>query len=82
MMHDYAGETQGATQQASQCASFYSAAHPMNRPFFGSLYPCHTNLRRIDFQKVHPNNTIGRGPANDFILPGMRVSAYIPLHPS
>ncbi len=34
--YDYGGETQGATQQASQ--TFYSNdVHPMDRPFFGCL---------------------------------------------
>ena len=76
--HEYAGETQGATQQASQYASFYAnSVHPMESPFFGCLQPCNTALRRIDFQKTQPNNAIGRGPTNNFILPGMRISACV-----
>ncbi|KAH9972479.1 kinase-like domain-containing protein [Lactifluus volemus] len=71
MPYEYAGETQGATQQASQYASFYNG---METPFFGCLQPCHSALRRIDFQKTHAQNTIGRGPNNDFVLSGMRVS--------
>jgi ser/thr/tyr protein kinase RAD53 len=67
------GETQGATQQASQYAPFYNG---VESPFFGCLQPCHSALRRIDFQKTHAQNTIGRGPANDFVLTGMRVSEY------
>jgi hypothetical protein len=74
MMNEFAGETQGATQQASQYM-YNGAVHPMESPFFGCLQPCHTGLRRIDFQKTHAHNTIGRGPANDFVLPGMRISA-------
>jgi hypothetical protein len=71
MPHEYAGETQGATQQASQYASFFNG---VETPFFGCLQPCHSALRRIDFQKAHVQNTIGRGPNNDFVLSGMRVS--------
>ncbi|KAI9455364.1 kinase-like domain-containing protein [Lactarius psammicola] len=73
--HEYAEETQGATQQASQYASLYAnSVHPMESPFFGCLQPCNTALRRIDFQKTQPHNAIGRGPVNDFVLPGMRIS--------
>lgn len=73
--YDYAGETQGATQQASQI--FYgNDVHPMDRPFFGCLLPCNTMLRRIDFMKTRPNISVGRGPTNDFVLPGMRISAW------
>ncbi len=70
--HDYAGETQGATQQASQ--AFYQNEAPMERPFFGCLQPCNTALRRIDFMKTKPLIAIGRGVNNDFVLPGMRIS--------
>lgn len=77
---EYAGETQGATQQASQYTSFYpNSVHPMESPFFGCLQPCNTALRRIDFQKTQPHNTVGRGPGNDFVLPGMRISACVAL---
>jgi hypothetical protein len=81
--NDCAGETQGATQQASQYALYYpGVVHPMESPFFGCLQPCHTALRRIDFQKSRPHNTVGRGPGNDFTLPGMRISALFSLsHP-
>ncbi|KAF8265517.1 kinase-like domain-containing protein [Lactarius quietus] len=61
--HDYAEETQGATQQASQYAVYLNSVHPMESPFFGCLQPCNTALRRIDFQKTQPNNAIGRGRA-------------------
>ena len=72
--HDYAGETQGATQQASQ--NFYANdVHPMDRPFFGCLYPCNSALHRIDFVRTNPIVKIGRGPNNDVIMPGMRISA-------
>jgi hypothetical protein len=77
--HEYAEETQGATQQASQYAAYGNAVHPMESPFFGCLQPCNTALRRIDFQKTQPNNAIGRGPTNNFILPGMRISACLAL---
>lgn len=78
--HEYAGETQGATQQASQYTSFYTnSVHPMESPFFGCLQPCNNALRRIDFQKTQPQNAIGRGPNNSFILSGMRISACVPL---
>jgi hypothetical protein len=70
--HDYAGETQGATQQASQ--AFYNDAYPMERPFFGCLQPCNTALHRIDFVKTQPLIAIGRGANNDFVFPGMRIS--------
>ena len=81
--NECAGETQGATQQASQYASYYpGVVHPMESPFFGCLQPCHTALRRIDFQKSRPHNSVGRGPGNDFTLPGMRISALFSLsHP-
>lgn len=73
--HEYAEETQGATQQASQYVSPYAGSvHPMESPFFGCLQPCNSALRRIDFQKTRPNNSIGRGQSNDFVLPGMRIS--------
>jgi serine/threonine/tyrosine protein kinase RAD53 len=71
--YDYAGETQGATQQASQ-AFYQNEGHPMERPFFGCLQPCNHALRRIDFVKTKPLVAIGRGAGNDFILPGMRIS--------
>jgi len=72
--YEYGGETQGATQQASQ--TFYTNdVHPMDRPFFGCLQPCNSALRRIDFVKTKPIVRIGRGPNNDFIFPGMRISA-------
>jgi len=70
--HEYAGETQGATQQASQ---FYqNDAYPVERPYFGCLQPCNTMLRRIDFVKTKPLIALGRGMNNDFVLPGMRIS--------
>ncbi|KAI0301033.1 kinase-like domain-containing protein [Multifurca ochricompacta] len=73
--HENVGETQGATQQASQYASYYAnSVHPMESPFFGCFQPCNTALRRLDFQKTHPHNAIGRGPGNDFVLHGMRIS--------
>ena len=76
--YEYAGETQGATQQASQV--FYpNDVHPMERPFFGCLQPCNTALRRIDFLKTQPLISIGRGANNDFALPGMRISAFQPV---
>jgi len=75
--HDYAGETQGATQQASQ--AYYGNEHPMERPFFGCLQPCNTALHRIDFKKTQPLIAIGRGPNNDFVLPGMRISKLMPF---
>ena len=72
--YEYGGETQGATQQASQ--PFYTNdVHPMDRPFFGCLQPCNSALRRIDFVKTKPIVRIGRGPNNDFTFPGMRISA-------
>lgn len=71
--NDYAGETQGATQQSSQ-AFYHNDAHPMERPFFGCLQPCNGALRRIDFVKTQPLIAIGRGANNDFVLPGMRIS--------
>ena len=72
--YDYGGETQGATQQASQ--TFYANdVHPMDRPFFGCLQPCNSALLRIDFVKTRPIVRIGRGPNNDFNFPGMRISA-------
>ena len=78
--YDYGGETQGATQQASQ--TFYSNdVHPMDRPFFGCLQPCNSALRRIDFVKTRPTVRIGRGPNNDFTFLGMRISAK-PFPPS
>ncbi|KAI0267103.1 kinase-like domain-containing protein [Gloeopeniophorella convolvens] len=67
---EHEGETQNATQQASQLAG----AHPTESPFFGCLQPCNGALRRLDFQKTHPSNTLGRGPGNDYVLPGMRIS--------
>jgi serine/threonine/tyrosine protein kinase RAD53 len=70
--HDYAGETQGATQQASQ--AFYQNDMYLERPFFGCLQPCNTALRRIDFVKTQPLIGIGRGVNNDVVLPGMRIS--------
>lgn len=76
--HEYHEETQGATQQASQYA-VYATGHPMESPFFGCLQPCNTALRRIDFQKTQPHNAIGRGPGNNFILTGMRISACVAL---
>lgn len=72
--HEYAGETQGATQLASQYSFFTNSVDPMESPFFGCLQPCNTALRRLDFQKTQPHNAIGRGPGNDFVLPGMRIS--------
>lgn len=76
--YEYAGETQGATQQASQV--FYpNEVHPMERPFFGCLQPCNSGLRRIDFLKTQPIISIGRGANNDFVLPGMRISALAPV---
>jgi ser/thr/tyr protein kinase RAD53 len=71
--YEYAGETQGATQQASQ-AFYQNDVHPMERPFFGCLQPCNTALRRIDFVKTQPLVAIGRGANNNFVLPGMRIS--------
>ena len=79
---EYAGETQGATQQASQYALYGNSVHPMESPFFGCLQPCNGALRRIDFQKTQPHNLIGRGPTNDFVLPGMRISACGVAFPS
>lgn len=72
--YEYAGETQGATQQASQLF-LSNDIHPMERPFFGCLQPCNSGLRRIDFLKTQPHISIGRGATNDFALPGMRISA-------
>jgi serine/threonine/tyrosine protein kinase RAD53 len=69
--YEYAGETQGATQQASQ--AFYQN-DALDRPFFGCLQPCNTALRTIDFAKTQPHIAIGRGANNDFVLPGMRIS--------
>lgn len=80
--HDYAGETQGATQQASQ--NFYlSDVHPVDRPFFGCLQPCNSTIRRVDFLKTNPIITIGRGLNNDIQLEGMRISAdsFLSLFP-
>jgi ser/thr/tyr protein kinase RAD53 len=71
--YEYAGETQGATQQASQ-AFYQNDMHTIERPFFGCLQPCNTALRRIDFGKNQPRIAIGRGANNDFVLPGMRIS--------
>lgn len=71
--HEYAGETQGATQQASQ-AFYQNDGHPMERPFFGCLQPCNAVLRKLDFVKTQPIVTIGRGVNNDFVMPGMRIS--------
>ncbi|KAF8494633.1 kinase-like protein [Russula emetica] len=71
--HDYAGETQGATQQASQ-AFYQNDVYAMERTFFGCLQPCNAALRRIDFVKTQPIIGIGRGANNDFVFPGMRIS--------
>jgi len=84
--HEYAGETQGATQQASQVFNI-NDPHGMERPFFGCLQPCNGALRRIDFLKTNPHISIGRGGSNTFILPGMRISAHplsldLPFFPS
>jgi hypothetical protein len=76
--HDYAGETQGATQQASQ-AFYQNDVHAMERSFFGCLQPCNTALRRIDFVKTQPIIAIGRGANNDFVFPGMRISKFMPF---
>jgi hypothetical protein len=72
--HDYVGETQGVTQQASQ--NFYAnKVHPMDWPFLGCLHPCNSKLHRIDFVRTNPIVKIGRGPNNDVIMSGMRISA-------
>jgi hypothetical protein len=79
--NDYAGETQGATQQASQ-AFYQGDVHPMERSFFGCLQPCNTVLHRIDFVKTEPLVAIGRGANNHFILPVMRISKFCLSLPS
>ncbi|KAI9455891.1 kinase-like protein [Russula earlei] len=71
--YDFPGETQGATQQASQ-AFYPNDVHPMDRPFFGCLQPCNTALRRIDFVKTKPLVSIGRGTTNDHVLASLRIS--------
>jgi len=80
--HDYAGETQGATQQASQ--NFYANdVHPMDRPFFGCLHPYNSKLDRIHFVRTNPIVKIGCGTNNDVIMSGIRMSAKpFPSFPS
>ena len=76
------GKTQGATQQALQ--NFYTNdVHPMDRPFFGRLYPCNSLLHCIDFVRTNPIVKISRGPNNDVIVPGMWISVKpFPSFPS
>jgi hypothetical protein len=80
--HDYVGEMQGVTQQASQ--NFYANdMHPMDWPFFACLYPCHMALHCINFVRTNLIIKIGHGPNNDVIMPGMWISAKpFPSFPS
>ena len=72
-------QTQLSTQQYSQTEAdkVDSEAH-----LWGFLLPCSPRLKQLDFWRIQPTYTIGRGHDNAIRLPGMRISAFTLLRPS
>jgi serine/threonine/tyrosine protein kinase RAD53 len=60
--------------QATQEQYFPSQPIPVDGHLWGFLQPCNAALKRIDFLKMNPTYTIGRGAGNDFLLEGFKVS--------
>ena len=69
-------QTQLATQQYSQSTPEVQDA---STHLWGFLLPCSPRLKQLDFWRVQPTYTIGRGHDNAIRLPGVRISASIPL---
>lgn len=69
-------QTQLSTQQYSQSEAEQPdpTAH-----LWGFLLPCSPRLMQLDFWRMKPTYTIGRGHDNAIRLPGMRISAFILL---
>ncbi|KAG8214139.1 kinase-like domain-containing protein [Butyriboletus roseoflavus] len=65
-------QTQQATQSTQHSGS--QAAGDVHSHLWGFLQPCSTLLKRIDFFKIQPIVSIGRGEQNEIILPGGKVS--------
>ncbi|KAF9650876.1 kinase-like protein [Thelephora ganbajun] len=64
-------QTQLSTQQYSQT----EADQPdTDTHLWGFLLPCSPRLRQLDFWRMQPTYTIGRGHDNAIRLPGMRIS--------
>ena len=66
-------QTQLSTQQYSQSEADKtdSEAH-----LWGFLLPCSPRLSQLDFWRIHPTYTVGRGHDNAIRLPGMRISMF------
>lgn len=69
-------QTQLSTQQYSQAEADQPDA---NGHLWGFLLPCSPRLKQLDFWRIQPTYTIGRGHDNAIRLPGMRISACILL---
>ena len=69
-------QTQLSTQQHSQPEAEQADT---NAHLWGFLLPCSPRLNQLDFWRLHPTYTIGRGHDNAIRLPGMRISAFILL---
>jgi hypothetical protein len=67
-------QTQLSTQQYSQPEADQVDS---NTHLWGFLLPCSPRLRQLDFWRIQPTYTIGRGQDNAIRLPGMRISAFM-----
>jgi serine/threonine/tyrosine protein kinase RAD53 len=65
-----------ATQETQQRNAPPEAA---DAHLWGYLQPCRAEVCRMDFWRIQPSYNIGRNTAMDLVLPGVKVSAYIPL---
>jgi serine/threonine/tyrosine protein kinase RAD53 len=61
-----------ATQELSQLP-----ISSVDQHLWGYLQPCSNDLTRLDFWKIKPSYTIGRGAESSIILPGIKVSECI-----
>ena len=66
-------QTQLSTQQHSQPEADLVDT---NGHLWGFLLPCSPRLKQLDFWRIQPTYTIGRGHDNAIRLPGMRISAF------
>ena len=74
------------TQQTQLSTQQYSQSEPdqpdANAHLWGFLLPCSPRLKQLDFWRIQPTYTIGRGQDNAIRLPGMRISAFMLPHRS
>lgn len=74
--HNMSLDAPAAGDVATQETQSRNQQIPSDTHLWGYLQPCRPEVPRIDFWKMQQTYNLGRNPANDIVLSGVKVSAY------